>query len=155
MNAVLAADIISLTAFYRIIRAPGPACSTSLFPPLPSLPFPPPSPDLSSNGRFLGIPESWFSRSTPAIQRLCHSPIDRLVSTYHYKLVPISIPVLPEDQSAHAMTVLSDAATALPSTHNLTAANKILIALGTVTPSTDYILAQKLRHLLMQHLSYL
>ena len=53
------------------------------------------------------------------------------------------------------MTVLSDAATALPSTHNLTPANKILIALGTVTPSTDYILAQKLRQLLMQHLSYL
>jgi len=52
------------------------------------------------------------------------------------------------------MTVLSDAATALPSTHNLTPANKILIALGTVTPSTDYILAQKLRQLLMQHLSH-
>ena len=53
------------------------------------------------------------------------------------------------------MTVLSDAATALPSTQNLTPANKILIALGTVTPSTDYVLAQKLRQLLMQHLSYL
>ena len=156
VNAALAADIISLTAFYRIIGAPDPACSTSsLFPPLPSLAFPPPSPNLSSNGRFLGIPESWFSRSAPAIQRLCHSLIDRLVSTYNYKLVPISIPFLPEGQSAHAMTVLSDAATALPSTHNLTAANKILIALGTVTPSTDYILAQKLRQLLMQHLSYL
>lgn len=53
------------------------------------------------------------------------------------------------------MTVLSDAATVLPSTKNLTPANKILIALGTVTPSTDYVLAQKLRQLLMQHLSHL
>ena len=156
VNAALAADIISLTACYRIIGAPDPACSTSsLFPPLPSLAFPPPSPKQSSNGRFLGIPESWFSRSTPAIQRLCHSLLDRLVSTYNYTLVPISIPFLPEGQSAHAMTVLSDAATALPSTYNLTAANKILIALGTVTPSTDYVLAQKLRQLLMQHLSFL
>ena len=156
VNAALAADIISLTACYRIIGAPDPACSTSsLFPPLPPLAFPPPSPKQSSNGGFLGIPESWFSRSTPAIQQLCHSLIERLVSTYNYRIVPISIPFLSEGQSAHAMTVLSDAATALPSTKNLTAANKILIALGTVTPSTDYLLAQKLRQLLMQHFSYL
>lgn len=53
------------------------------------------------------------------------------------------------------MTVLTDAATLLPVTKNLTAANRIMIALGTVTPSTDYLLAQKLRALLMQHLAYL
>ncbi len=156
VNAPLAADIISLTAFYRIIAAPDTACSTaSLFPPLSPLSFPPPLPTQSSNGKIIGIPESWFARSTPAIQRLGRSLLDRLVTSYDYKLVPISIPFLPEGQSAHAMTVLSDAATALPSTRNLTPANKILIALGTVTPSTDYILAQKLRQLLMQHLSYL
>ncbi|CAF9919184.1 MAG: hypothetical protein ALECFALPRED_001080, partial [Alectoria fallacina] len=153
VNAALAADIISLSAFYRVIGAPDTACSTSsLFPPLSSFP---PSPTESSNGKILGIPEAWFARSTPAIQRLCRSLLDLLVSTYNYTLVPISIPFLPEGQSAHAMTVLSDAATALPSTHNLTPANKILIALGTVTPSTDYVLAQKLRQLLMQHLSHL
>lgn len=156
VNAALAADITSLTAFYRVIGAPDSACSTSsLFPPLRPLAFPPPVPTQSGNGRIIGIPEPWFARSTPAIQRLCRSMLDRLVSTYNYTLIPISIPFLPEGQSAHAMTVLSDAATALPSTHNLTPANKILIALGTVTPSTDYILAQKLRQLLMQHLAYL
>jgi len=155
VNAALAADIISLTAFYRVVGAPDLACSTSSrFPPLYPLAFPPTFPPQSSNGKILGIPEPWFARSTPTIQRLCRSLLDRLVSTYNYALVPISIPFLPEGQSAHAMTVLSDAATALPSTHNLTPANKILIALGTVTPSTDYILAQKLRQLLMQHLSH-
>lgn len=156
VNAALAADIVSLTAFYRVIGAPDNACSTSsLFPPLHRLAFPPPLSSDSSNGKILGIPELWFARSTPAIQRLCRSLVDRLASTYSYTLVPISIPFLPEGQFAHAMTVLSDAATALPSTHNLTPANKILIALGNVTPSTDYLLAQKLRQLLMQHLSHL
>jgi Asp-tRNA(Asn)/Glu-tRNA(Gln) amidotransferase A subunit family amidase len=53
------------------------------------------------------------------------------------------------------MTVLTDAATLLPVTKNLTPANRIMIALGTVTPATDYLLAQKLRQLLMQHLAYL
>ena len=156
VNAPLAADIVSLTAFYRVIGAPDTTDSTSsLFPPLSPLAFPPPSPSRSSNGKILGLPEVWLARSTPAIQRLCRSILDRLVYTYHYKVVPISIPFLKEGQSAHAMTVLSDAATALPSTQNLTPANRVLIALGTVTPSTDYILAQKLRQLLMQHLSHL
>lgn len=155
VNAPLAADVVSLTAFYRVIGAPDPACSiSSLFPPLHPLAFPPTIPT-KSNGRILGIPEPWFARSTPSIQRLCRSLLDRLVSTYNYTLVPISIPFLSEGQCAHAMTVLSDAATALPSTHNLAAANKILIALGTVTPSTDYNLAQRLRQLLMQHLAHL
>lgn len=142
VNAALAADIISLTAFYRIIGAPDSACSTSsLFPPLCPLKFPPPISTQSGRSKIIGIAEPWFARSTPAIQRLCRSLLDRLVSTYDYTLVPIDIPFLPEGQSAHAMTVLSDAATALPSTHNLTPANKILIALGAVMPSTENILA--------------
>ncbi|KAL6721614.1 hypothetical protein ACLMJK_000718 [Lecanora helva] len=155
-NAVLAGDIVSLTAFYRAVGVPDPSDPTSsLFPPLPSPIFPLSPPTHSSKSRIIGISDFWFARSTPAIQRLCRSLLDNLVSTHKYQIIPISIPFLPEGQSAHAMTVLSDAATALPSTHGLTAANKILVALGRVTPSTDYILAQKLRNLLMQHLSYL
>ena len=156
VNAALITDIISLTAYYRIINAPNPACSTSsLFPPLPSLAFPPPYPKQSNNNRFLDISKSWFARSIPVIQRLYHSLLNRLISIYDYTLIPINISFLSKNQSIHAITVLSDAATALSSTHNLTATNKILIALDTVTPSTNYILAQKLRQLLMQHLFYL
>lgn len=51
--------------------------------------------------------------------------------------------------------MLTDAATLLPVTTNLTAANRIMIALGTVTPATDYLLAQKLRNAIMQHLAHL
>lgn len=156
VNAALAADITSLTAFYRVIGAPDIACPiASLIPPLYPLASFPPFPTQSSNGEILGNPESWFARSTPAIQRLCRSLLDRLVSTYDSTHVPIDIPFLPEGQSTHAITVLSDAATVFPSTSNPTPANKILIALGTVTPSTDYLLAQKLRELLMQHVSHL
>jgi Asp-tRNA(Asn)/Glu-tRNA(Gln) amidotransferase A subunit family amidase len=89
------------------------------------------------------------------VQDLSRSLIDKLVSEYNYHVVPIEIPFLVEGQIAHAMTVLTDAATLLPQTDNLTAANRILIALGTVTPATDFLLAQKLRQLLMQHLGFL
>jgi Asp-tRNA(Asn)/Glu-tRNA(Gln) amidotransferase A subunit family amidase len=81
--------------------------------------------------------------------------LDRLVSEHGYTLVDIKIPFLPEGQTAHAMTVLTDAATLLPVTKGLTPANRIMLALGTVTPSTDFLLAQKLRHVLMQHLAFL
>ena len=156
VNAPMAADISSLAACYRVIGAPDPACSiASQFPDLVPLAFPPLLHTESSKGRLLGIPQAWFSRATPATQRLCRSLLDRLASSYMYTFVSIDIPFISEGQAAHSMTVLSDAATALPSTRNLTASNKILIALGSVTPSTDYILAQKLRQLLMQHLAYL
>ncbi|CZT41431.1 probable amidases [Rhynchosporium secalis] len=148
VNGPIAADIASLTTFYQVIGAQD---STSL--------FPAPSPTILSpslrKAKVLGIPETWFARSTPAIQRLCRSLIDKMVTLHDYTIVPITIPFLSEGQIAHAMTVLTDAATLLPMTSNLTSANRIMIAIGTVTPSVDYVLAQKLRQLLMQHLAYL
>jgi Asp-tRNA(Asn)/Glu-tRNA(Gln) amidotransferase A subunit family amidase len=148
VNGPLASDISSLSAFYQVLGAQD---SNALFPtPSPTILTP-----STRAKKVLGIPEAWFARSTPAIQRLCRSLIDKLVSKHDYTLVPITIPFLPEGQLAHAMTVLTDAATLLPITHNLTSANRIMIALGTVTPATDYVLAQKLRQLLMQHLAFL
>lgn len=148
VNGPLASYIASLSAFYQVLGAQD----------VDTL-FPAPSPTILTSStrtkKVLGIPEAWFARATPAIQRLCRSLLDRLVANYDYTLVPITIPFLPEGQLAHAMTVLTDAATLLPVTSNLTSANRIMIALGTVTPATDYVLAQKLRQLLMQHMAYL
>lgn len=148
VNGPLACDISTLAAAYQVLGAPDEAS-----------PFPAISP-FTLNPSFdrtktLGICEEWFARGTPAIQKLCRSMVDRLVSQHGYAVVPIKIPFLAEGQLSHAMTVLTDAATLLPVTKNLTAANRIMIALGNVTPSTDYLLAQKLRALLMQHLAYL
>ncbi|KAH8815985.1 glutamyl-tRNA amidotransferase subunit A [Xylogone sp. PMI_703] len=146
VNGPLAADVQSLAVFFEVIGVPDPTSS-----------FPPPTPFVyqPSRPKVLGVPEAWFSRSTPAIQQLCRSLITKLVEQKGYTVVPIEIPFLVEGQLAHAMTVLTDATTMLPVTKNLTAANKVMLALGTVTPASDYLLAQKLRTLLMQHLAYL
>ncbi|KAK4190912.1 fatty acid amide hydrolase [Podospora australis] len=144
----MAADPTSLSILFQVLAAsPHP---TSPFPPLVSLP----NPD-DTDQKLLGIPQAWISRATPAIQTLFNNHIRTLVSKHGYTAVPITIPFLEEGQLAHALTVLTDAATLLPEYKNLTPANRILLALGRVTPATDYLLAQKLRRLLMQHLSWL
>lgn len=105
--------------------------------------------------KLLGIYEEWFSRAEPGVQSVVRSLVDKLVSEHGYEVVPISIPFAAEGQMAHALTVLTDASTLLTDTQGLTAANKILLSLGRTTPATDYLLAQKLRGMLMQHLAYL
>jgi Asp-tRNA(Asn)/Glu-tRNA(Gln) amidotransferase A subunit family amidase len=144
----LAADIRSLAEAYRILAAPGP---DTCFPAPGALTLSP-----STTGKkLLGIPEVWFSRATPDVQRLCRSVLDKLVTEHDYTLVPIEIPFLVEGQTAHAMTILADASALLTDTTNITAANRILLTLGRTTPVTDYLLAQKLRRLLMEHLAAL
>ncbi|KAK3401918.1 amidase signature domain-containing protein [Sordaria brevicollis] len=146
----IAADIKSLATVFQVICKPHPS---SPFPPLKRLSLTTPS--NGSSPKILGIPSAWFARATPAIQTLCNTLIRRLCSDHGYTAVEIDIPFLPQGQIAHAITVLTDAATLLPETSNLTYGNRILIALGTVTPASDYMLAMKLRRVLMQHLSYL
>lgn len=144
----MAADVESLATVFQIISEPHAASYFPLHRPIRLT-------HAASDSKIIGFPTAWFDRATPTIQTLCRGMIDRLVTEHGYTTVPIEIPFLAEGQTAHAMTVLTDAATLLPDTRGLTAANRILIALGRVTPSTDYLLAQKLRRVLMQHLAWL
>jgi Asp-tRNA(Asn)/Glu-tRNA(Gln) amidotransferase A subunit family amidase len=64
---------------------------------------------------------------------------------------------------AHAFTILSEMANRArqnPSSKSnwlsgLNPANKVLLAVGNQTPARDYLLAQQLRQMLMQHLAFL
>ncbi|KAF4985177.1 hypothetical protein FDECE_16756 [Fusarium decemcellulare] len=141
----MAADMYSLAAVYNVMANPHPS---SQFPQLcrePSRPL----------TKLLGVYEPWFSCAAFGVQDLARSLVGKLCTEYGYSVVPINIPFTEEGQLAHAMTVLTDAASLLPDTENITAATKILLAVGRTTPATDYLLAQKLRSLLMQHLSHL
>ncbi|KAK7424109.1 hypothetical protein QQX98_000719 [Neonectria punicea] len=141
----LAVDVHSLAALYEVVADPHPSTQ---YPPLYLQPRPPLT-------KVLGIHERWISRAEPGVQSLVRGLVDKLCSNYGYRTIQIDIPFTTEGQTAHAVTILTDGATLLPQTGNLTAANKILLALGRSTPSTDYLLAQKLRRLLMQHLAHL
>jgi Asp-tRNA(Asn)/Glu-tRNA(Gln) amidotransferase A subunit family amidase len=140
-----------LDVSYRILAAPNPAdYSSNKFPP----PRPLGSPS-SSASKTLGICKSWFDRADPPVQQACHSALQYLISEHGYKTVDIDIPLLHQGQMAHAMTILAETATKLKSLAGLTPANKILLSVSRATPATDFLLAQKLRQVLMQHLAHL
>lgn len=146
----LAADVPTLATVYAVMAQPHP---TSLFPAVasPAQLLDPAAP----NPRTLGICQAWFDQAAPAVRELCATFVDALVRDHGYRTVRIDIPFLVEGQTAHALTVLSDAATLLPAYGNLAPTTRLLLALGRTTPSTDYVLAQKLRRVLVQHLSHL
>ncbi|KAI0105124.1 amidase signature domain-containing protein [Nemania sp. FL0031] len=145
----IAADISSLAALYGVVSQPHPATS-----------FPKVNPSTlmsedSNRPKIIGIPETWFNRASPAVQKLCRRLIKRLEAEKGYKVVPIEIPFLKEGQKAHALTMLTDAATAAPLDGGISPTIRILLALGRTTRATDFLLAQKLRRVLMQHLAWL
>ncbi|KAI1742927.1 amidase signature domain-containing protein [Xylaria scruposa] len=144
----IAADIDSLAAIFEVVSQPHPSTS------FPKTSF---SASNSKNDRprVIGIPEAWFNRSPPAIQSLCRKMIERLVAEKNYKVIPIEIPFVKEGQKAHGITMLTHAATAVPVDSGISPTIRIMRALGLATRATDLLLAQKLRHVLMQHLSWL
>ncbi|KAI0420935.1 amidase signature domain-containing protein [Xylaria grammica] len=145
----IAADINSLATLFAVVSQPHP---TTGFPGA----VPPPLTNYSNDRqRVIGIPETWFNHASPAIQKLCRGLIGQLSVEKNYKVVPIEIPFVKEGQDAHALTMLTDAATAAPFDSGISPTIRILLALGRTTRATDHLLAQKLRRVLMQHLSWL
>ncbi|KAI1757976.1 amidase signature domain-containing protein [Xylaria castorea] len=145
----IAADIDSLATIFEVVAQPHPSTG------FPKTSFPASVNGKNDRPRVIGIPEAWFNRASPAIQSLCREMVERLVAKKNYKVIPIEIPFVKEGQKAHALTTLTHAATAVPPDSGISPAIRIMLALGRTTRATDLFLAQKLRHVLMQHLSWL
>lgn len=124
VNGPMAADMESLATLFEVIARPHPD-SPFAFPSVPRLP---PAARLleqtPGRPRVLGICRAWFNDCAPAVRELCEGMVDTMVSKHGYRVVDIQIPFLAEGQFAHAMTVLTDAATLLPKYDNLTFANR-------------------------------
>ncbi|KAI4265127.1 MAG: hypothetical protein L6R38_009634, partial [Xanthoria sp. 2 TBL-2021] len=136
---------------YRFLATPDPSN------PISSLFNPPSSPPSKNHRKILGICKPWFSTSHPSVLSACNAAIDHYTSL-GYETVSISLPYLHEGQLAHALTILTEISTDRTSTSalsSLTPANQILLSVGTKTPANDFLLAQKMRALLMSHLAYL
>ncbi|KAI0534441.1 amidase signature domain-containing protein [Xylaria digitata] len=145
----IATDINSLAALFSVVSQPHPNTG------FPKAVSPPLINDNSDRPRVIGIPETWFNQASPVVQKLCRELIERLAAEKNYKIIPIEIPFVKEGQKAHALTMLTDAATAAPFDGGISPTIRILLALGRTTRATDFLLAQKLRRVLMQHLSWL
>lgn len=144
----LTSNMADLEVSFRVLAQP----NTSDH---PSAQFSPPKPLSGSRNKVLGVCKPWFDRADPAVQEACHSAIQYFVSELGYQIIDISLPLLHEGQIAHAITILAEAAAAQRSLTDLTAPNKVLLKVAQQTPAMDFLLAQRLRNLLMQHLGYL
>ncbi|KZF22078.1 amidase signature enzyme [Xylona heveae TC161] len=104
----------------------------------------------------IGICKDWYSRAEPEVREACSAAVQFLEKELGYQVIDISIPYLPEGQLAHAMTILSEIASVIKgNVKGLTAPNKVLISVGSKTPAIDFLQAQKLRCLIMEHLAHL
>jgi Asp-tRNA(Asn)/Glu-tRNA(Gln) amidotransferase A subunit family amidase len=153
----LAATMADLEISYRIMGVPDPSDpNCSLFT----------APGTSAERpKVIGICKPWFERADAPVKELCQKAVDWFQKEKGYEVIDIELPHLPHGQSAHAFTILSEMAirarnqtldtTKKSYLDGLNPANKVLLAVATKTPARDYILAQQLRNMLMQHLSFL
>ena len=132
---------------YRIMAMPNPSDSISSM-------FPVPVPTSAKQDRVIGICKPWFDLADPSVLNACYAAISHYESS-GYGVIDITIPYLSEGQLAQAVTILSEISSGISSVSGLTSANKILISVGKQTPASDFLLAQKMRNLLMQHLAFL
>ncbi|TVY18978.1 Fatty acid amide hydrolase [Lachnellula arida] len=156
----IAASMADLEVSYRIMGVPDPADPTcSLFTAPTSIPL------HSSKPKVIGICKPWVDRADRSVKALYDKTIDYFHHKQGYEVIDIEIPYLPEGQFAHSCTILAEMAVRARNQvvgsnkedylSGISPATKVLIAVGAQTPAQDYILAQQLRKLLMQHLAFL
>lgn len=143
----MASSMADLEYAYRIMAIPNPSDSISSMLPVPV-------PKDARQEKVIGIYKPWFDLADPSVLNACHAAISHYQS-FGYKVIDITIPYLSEGQLAQAVTILSEISAGVPSVSGLTSANKILISVGKQTPASDFLLAQKMRNMLMQHLAFL
>ena len=112
---------------------------------------------LPSRTKVLGIYPDWFAAADPPVRKACQSAIDYLTTKCGYSTVNITIPFLAEAQMSHSATILAEiiSGVALRDIPKLTPANQLLMAIGSQTSAVHLLQAQKIRQVLMQHLSHL
>ncbi|KAL8795823.1 MAG: hypothetical protein Q9195_001703 [Heterodermia aff. obscurata] len=145
----MASNMSDLEIGYRFMAIPDPNNSESSS-------FAPPRLNVldSNRSKTIGIYKPWFEQADPPVLNACYAALSHFKSA-GYNKVDIRIPYLVEGQLAHAMTILSEISSGDHQLGHLAPANKILLSLGKQTPSVDFLLAQKMRSLLMEHLAFL
>jgi Asp-tRNA(Asn)/Glu-tRNA(Gln) amidotransferase A subunit family amidase len=157
VHGPIAASIDDLALAYRIMAQPDTLDQKSAMFPNPFV-----KADLSlekpASKKYIGICQSWISRSKPAVLSLFEKALSYYRSSHHYEVVDITLPYLPQGQKAHALTILSEVRSSVTPTQiaKLTYANQLLLNVaGSHATCQDFLASQRLRELLMTHLASL
>ncbi|KAF2114709.1 glutamyl-tRNA amidotransferas-like protein subunit A [Lophiotrema nucula] len=143
----LGGNMTDLEVSYHVLAQPDPSHPFSRQ-------FAPPRPIAAPQSKKLGVYKAWFDRADPPVKDACQAALDYFAKS-GYEIVEITLPLLHEGQLAHAMTILNETLTAQPDVSQITCPNKVLLKVASQTTARDLLLAQRLRHLLMQHLAHI
>ena len=151
----IAATVEDAAILYRVIAGPDPSDPNTLTQPAVHL-------DEGSRddltGLRVGVYSAWFDHCHPAIRQSARAAVDRLVAR-GARPVEIVIPQLDEIRIAHAITILSEMATAMDRHRNqfdrLAPATRINLTLGASFASVDYVRAQRMRRRAMGHFAHI
>jgi Asp-tRNA(Asn)/Glu-tRNA(Gln) amidotransferase A subunit family amidase len=144
----LTTSMADLELSYRVMSQPDPST-------FPSSHFSPPRAHTGPRNKVIGIYKPWFDRADPPVQESCHAALQYFQSECGYEVIDISIPLLQEGQLAHAMTILAEGIDLSHSIWDLTPPNRVLLSVARQTPTIDFLLAQRVRNAIMEHLAHL
>ena len=144
----MAGNMADLEAGYRVMAAPDAegAASALFAPPIPR--------SLAGGQKVIGVCKPWLEAADPVVLDLYQDAVSHYRSV-GFETIDIDLPYLHEGQLAHAITILAEAGTGAADFRNFTPSNRILLSVAAQTSAQDFLLAQKLRNLLMRHLSHL
>ncbi|PWW80212.1 amidase signature enzyme [Tuber magnatum] len=149
----IAATMSDLELAYRIMAIPDPHDPVSINFPQPTKP----PIEAHTGKRIIGIYKPWFEDCDQEIKDVTGAAVKWLETEAGYEVVDIEIPYLKEGRTAHAITIMTEIGQGFckGDASGLTPANKMLVAVSNKTPARDFNLAQRVRAMLMSHLSSL
>jgi Asp-tRNA(Asn)/Glu-tRNA(Gln) amidotransferase A subunit family amidase len=150
----MASSIDDLALAYRIMAQPDPkSTSNRQFPNSLNVEL-----ERHKGKKYLGLAKDWINRSDPVVLDMFNKAVNHYTKVHGYEVVDIEIPLLPQAQKAHAMTILSECRSSMTSAQiaQLSYHNQLLLNVaGSHASAQDFLFAQKLRNLAMCHLAWL
>lgn len=149
----IAATMQDLELAYSIMAQPDPGNTASReFPRRLKTPY-----EACTGRRILGVYKPWIEDCDADVRAATQAGIAWLQESAGYEVVEIELPLLKEGRLAHALTIMTEIGQGFckGDSSGLTPANKVIAAVGTRTGARDFVIAQKVRALLMAHLSHL
>lgn len=155
VHGPMACSIDDLALGYRIMAQPDPgARRSSMFPSsLTKTSF-----SSTSGKKYIGIDRSLVNRSDKVVLDMFNAAVEGYVKHHGYEIIDIKIPYIPEGQKAHALTILSESRSQMTPAKvaKLSWHNQLLLNVaGGHATAQDFMFSQKLRNLLMCHLTWL
>ncbi|CAH0029620.1 unnamed protein product [Clonostachys rhizophaga] len=152
----IAATAADLAIAYRHIAQPDPDSPAGrLF--AASQPPPP------GAKKFMGVWRDWWAVADPRVQDVCNKALNYFAAKHGYEIVDISIPWLAESRVAHSLICVTEmtekARRRTPNPADwlslVSSPTKLLMSVSSNTPAADYLKANGLRELMMQHMAFL